>query len=56
MPDEMGSADEIFLTGTAVEVTPVGRIDDLNFQVGPVTRTLMEDYDKLVRSPNPISL
>jgi branched-chain amino acid aminotransferase len=56
MPDEMASADEIFITGTAVEVTPVGRIDDLDFQVGPVTRALMEDYDKLVRSPEPAEI
>src|SRR3954451_1654677 len=28
-PDELKTADEIFLTGTAAEVTPVGRIDDL---------------------------
>ncbi len=50
MPDELAGADEIFVTGTAAEVTPVGRIDDLEFTVGPVTRALMEDYDKLVRS------
>ena len=49
MPDEMGRADEVFLTGTAAEVTPVGQIDDHHYQVGPVTRTLMEDYEALVR-------
>ena len=50
MPDELAQADEIFVTGTAAEVTPVGRIDDLRFQVGPITRALMEDYDSLVRA------
>ncbi len=45
MPDEIGKADEIFVTGTAAEVTPVGQIDDLHLQVGPVTRTLMDAYD-----------
>ena len=50
MPDELAAADEIFVTGTAAEVTPVGRIDDLSFQVGPITRVLMEDYDILVRA------
>ena len=50
MPDELARADEIFVTGTAAEVTPVGRIDDLSFQVGPITRALMEDYDALVRT------
>ncbi len=51
MPDELGSATEIFVTGTAAEVTPVGRIDDMTFTVGPVTKVLMEDFDALVRAP-----
>ena len=50
MPEDIARSDEIFVTGTAAEVTPVGEIDDLNFQVGPVTRTLMEAYDDLVRA------
>jgi branched-chain amino acid aminotransferase len=49
MPDELAGADEIFLTGTAVEITPVSAIDDMTFQVGPITRTLMDDYENLVR-------
>ncbi len=51
MPDELGQADEVFLTGTAAEVTPVGEIDEHHYQVGPITRTLIEDYDKIVRQP-----
>ena len=51
MPDEFGRADEVFVTGTAVEVTPVGEIDQYTFPVGPVSRALMEDYDRLVRTP-----
>ena len=51
MPDELASADEIFVTGTAAEVTPVGKIDDMTFTVGPVSKALMEDYDALVRAP-----
>lgn len=51
LPDELASADEIFLTGTAAEVTPVGRIDDMSFTVGAVTRRLLEAYDTLVRQP-----
>jgi branched-chain amino acid aminotransferase len=51
MPDELERTDEIFVTGTAVEVTPVGEIDDRKFQVGTITRTLMEDYDALVHAP-----
>lgn len=49
-PDELKDADEIFLTGTAAEVTPVGRIDDLTVTPGPVGRALMADYDALVHA------
>jgi len=48
MPDELPLAQEIFVTGTAAEVTPVGAIDNYTFTVGDVTKTLMEDYDALV--------
>ena len=51
MPDDLGKADEVFITGTAAEVTPVSEIGEHNYQVGPITRHLMEDYDKLVRAP-----
>lgn len=50
MPEEFAKTDEVFVTGTAAEVTPVGKIDDYNFQVGSVTRALLEDYDALVRA------
>jgi branched-chain amino acid aminotransferase len=50
-PDDLADADEVFLTGTAVEVTPVSEIDGRTFPVGPVTRQLMEDYARLVRAP-----
>jgi len=49
MPEEVGDAREVFLTGTAAEVTPVGIIDDHRFQVGEVTRHMMSDYEALVR-------
>ncbi len=48
MPEEMADASEVFLTGTAAEVTPVGEIDDLKFTPGETCRVLMEDYDKAV--------
>ena len=35
MPDELGSFSEVFLTGTAAEVTPVSEIDRASFQAGP---------------------
>ncbi len=49
MPDELKSADEVFLTGTAAEVTAVGIIGELTFKVGPVTQMLADDYSKEVR-------
>ncbi len=48
MPEEIGAAEEVFVTGTAAEVTPVGAIDDHAFTVGEITQNLMADYDKLV--------
>ena len=48
-PEDIAGAQEVFLTGTAAEVTPVGTIDDTHFQVGEITRQMMEDYDALVR-------
>ena len=49
MPDEMPRATEVFLAGTAAEVTPVRQIGALSFTPGPVTETLLGDYEKLVR-------
>ena len=48
-PEELPKAEEVFITGTAVEVTPVRGIDSLNFTVGPITQTLLEDYERTVR-------
>ncbi len=48
-PDEMKLASEVFLAGTAAEVTPVRQIGDLHFTPGPVTETLLRDYEALVR-------
>jgi branched-chain amino acid aminotransferase len=49
-PDELARASEVFLTGTAVEVQPVGAIDGREYPVGPVTQALQADYAALVRS------
>jgi branched-chain amino acid aminotransferase len=49
MPEELAEASEVFLCGTAAEIVPVGAIDDCRYQVGPMTRALMEDYTRLVR-------
>jgi branched-chain amino acid aminotransferase len=47
-PDELGRTDEVFLVGSAAEVTPVGQIGEYRFKVGPVTRQMREDYLKEV--------
>lgn len=48
-PEELASADEVFLTGTAAEVTAVGKIDDTTYKVGPVIRQIRDAYESLVR-------
>ena len=53
MPEEIPGAQEIFLTGTAAEVTPVGAVDGANFQVGEISRQMMNDYDAVVRGKTP---
>ena len=47
-PEELKNAKEIFIPGTAAEVTPVGKIDDLKYEVGEITKVLREDYENLV--------
>ncbi len=49
-PEELAQADEVFLTGTAAEVTAVGKIDNTLYKVGPVTRQLRDTYESLVRT------
>ncbi|MHC4225667.1 MAG: branched-chain amino acid aminotransferase [Planctomycetota bacterium] len=56
MPEELSDASEVFLTGTAVEVTPVREIGDYRFTPGEITRLLMEDYDAEVRREVPATL
>jgi branched-chain amino acid aminotransferase len=50
-PEELDTAAEVFLTGTAVEITPVREIDAYRFEVGPITRQLINDFDTLTREP-----
>jgi branched-chain amino acid aminotransferase len=37
-------ADEVFMTGTAAEVTPVRSVDDVEIGVGPVTQEIQNHY------------
>jgi branched-chain amino acid aminotransferase len=48
-PEEMASAAEVFLAGTAAEVTPVRQIGELSFSPGKITEALLADYEALVR-------
>jgi branched-chain amino acid aminotransferase len=48
-PEELPYVKEIFLTGTAAEITPVGRIGELRFMPGRLTAQLAEDYTKATR-------
>ncbi|MCW8914863.1 MAG: branched-chain amino acid aminotransferase [Magnetovibrio sp.] len=48
MPEELANATQVFLTGTAAEVTPVGKIDDRTYTVGEITNNLITDYDRAV--------
>jgi branched-chain amino acid aminotransferase len=52
MPDELAKADEVFLTGSAAEVTPVGEIageyGHFRFTPAAICRLMWEDFDRLV--------
>ncbi len=47
--EELSDFTEIFVTGTAAEVTAVGQIDDHHYTVGPITKKLRSAYEYLVR-------
>lgn len=54
MPEELKDVQEIFLTGTAAEIAPVSKIDDmLNIPIGPVTERLKAAYADIVRQKSP---
>lgn len=47
MPEELARAQEVFLTGSAYEIVPVGKIDHHQFTPGPVTAALQNMYHTL---------
>ncbi len=49
MPDEIGDYEEVFVTGTAAEITPVSRIDDHSYTPGKITSQLQDAYSALTR-------
>jgi branched-chain amino acid aminotransferase len=52
MPEELAKTEEVFLTGSAAEVTPVGEIigehGHYRFTPGTICRLMWEDYDRKV--------
>jgi len=42
--DDFHDADEVFLSGNMMKVTPVTAFDDTHYQIGPVTRRVREMY------------
>ena len=47
-PSFINNCDEVFLTGTAVEITPVKKIGTATFKEREVTKLLMESFQKIV--------
>jgi branched-chain amino acid aminotransferase len=49
MPEELARADEVFLTGSAAEITPVGEIEGAighyRFTPGAICQVMIDDYD-----------
>jgi branched-chain amino acid aminotransferase len=53
-PNELFTADEVFLTGTAAEITPVREVNKRvigDGKPGPVTKKLMQEFNRMVRDP-----
>ncbi|WP_445679876.1 branched-chain amino acid aminotransferase [Radicibacter daui] len=53
-PEELAGASEVFLTGSAAEVTPVREIGEFSFTPGAICKLMMDDYAAAVRKP-PVS-
>ena len=49
LPSELENFQQCWLTGTAAEVTPVGKIGDYSFEVGELARAIADDYERFVR-------
>jgi len=50
--DELVCADEVFMTGTAAEITPIQSVDNRligDGKPGPIASKLVQDYQKIVR-------
>ncbi len=49
MPDELPQSDEMIPAGTAAEVVPVRRVDELHVRIRPAGTTLADAYAGYVR-------
>jgi branched-chain amino acid aminotransferase len=49
LPEELSRSTEVFLAGTAAEVSPVRQIAEHHYTPGKITETLLGDFEKLVR-------
>jgi branched-chain amino acid aminotransferase len=50
--DELYLADEVFLSGTAAEITPIREVDDRQIGIGtkgPITADIQETFFDIVR-------
>ncbi|MBT6204838.1 MAG: branched-chain amino acid aminotransferase [Rhodospirillaceae bacterium] len=47
--EDLAKASEVFITGTAAEVTPVSQIGDFHFQPGNVSKQMIDDFEVEVR-------
>ncbi len=47
-PEFMKECDEAFLTGTAVEITPIRSIDQFSFKSRNLTKILIDEFKKLI--------
>ncbi|MCK4945400.1 MAG: branched-chain amino acid aminotransferase [Alphaproteobacteria bacterium] len=47
-PDELVQADEVFITGTAVEVQPITEIGTQKYKIGSITMQMIEAYKKCI--------
>jgi branched-chain amino acid aminotransferase len=55
-PEELARATEVFIAGTAAEITAVREIGPHRFTPGAITEALMRDYDELVlQSPDQVA-
>ncbi len=51
-PNELAGFSEVFLTGSAAEITPVAEIAGIAYKPGDITSQLIEDYAAVTRRRN----